>query len=186
MEKEKSKKCYVIFLTILLLLVIVFGGLLARRMINDEKVEGLYNKAYDKEIKIDASLATQPLTDAYIKGLNNFNIKADYSNTDSAYTKLINKQMTEEETLECLLALTIPVEDRSIYRERYRVNSELIKQDSKIEGIIKTNTYSGKISFEKLKQQIFSGESRVRGEEYAEVGTEISRQIEAIKLERNI
>jgi hypothetical protein len=94
--------------------------------------------------------------------------------------------MTEEETLECLLALTIPVEDRSIYRERYRVNSELIKQDSKIEGIIKTNTYSGKISFEKLKQQIFSGESRVRGEEYAEVGTEISRQIEAIKLERNI
>ena len=104
----------------------------------------------------------------------------------ASYFKLINQQMTEEETLECLLALTIPVEDRSIYRERYRVNSELIKQDPKIEGIIKSNTYSGKISFEKLKQQIFSGESRVRGEEYTEVGTEISRQIEAIKSERNI
>ena len=92
-EKKSNKKAYVIVLTILILAVLVFGGLLAKRMIDDKKIEELDNKVYEKEVKIDASLATQPLTDAYIKGLSNFNIKADYSNTDPAYTKLINKQV---------------------------------------------------------------------------------------------
>lgn len=92
-EKKKSKKGYVIFLTILLVAVLVFGGLLVKRIIDDKKVEELDSKTYEKEVKIDASLATQPLTDAYIKGLDNFNIKADYSNTDPAYTKLINKKV---------------------------------------------------------------------------------------------
>lgn len=92
-KKKSNKKVYVIVLTILILAVLVFGGLLAKRMIDDKKIEELDNKVYEKEVKIDASLATQPLTDAYKKGLSNFNIKADYSNTDPAYTKLINKQV---------------------------------------------------------------------------------------------
>lgn len=55
--------------------------------------EKMPDKKYDDLIKIDASLATQPLTDAYIKNLENFNLQADYSNTDPAYTKLINKEV---------------------------------------------------------------------------------------------
>ena len=92
-EKKKSKKGYVIFLTILLVAVLVFGGLLVKRIIDDKKVEKLDSKTYEKEVKIKTSHAKQQLTDTYIKGLDNFNIKADYSNTDPAYTKLINKKV---------------------------------------------------------------------------------------------
>ena len=35
-------------------------------------------------------MATQPLMDAYVEGLNDYNLKKDYTNTDPAYTKLIN------------------------------------------------------------------------------------------------
>ena len=91
MEKEnkKGKLLYKIILVILIISVICFGGLLAKKYFDEQED----NKVYDKELKIDASLATQPLTDAYIKGLNNFNLNADYSNTDPAYTKLINKEV---------------------------------------------------------------------------------------------
>ncbi len=104
----------------------------------------------------------------------------------SNYFKLVNQPMSEEETLECLLALTIPAEDREIYRKRHRVNSALLKEDPKIDGIIKNSTYSGKISFEKLKKQLFSVQNRVRGEEYAEVGSEINRQLEVRRTEKDM
>ena len=41
-------------------------------------------------VRVDASLATQPLMDAYVDGLKEYNLKKDYTNTDPAYTKLIN------------------------------------------------------------------------------------------------
>lgn len=41
-------------------------------------------------VRVDASLATQPLMDAYVEGLKDYNLKKDYTNTDPAYTKLIN------------------------------------------------------------------------------------------------
>ncbi len=94
MEKEtkKGNNVYKLLIVLLVILVLVFGGLLTKKIL-DEKKENYYdNTVYDKEVRIDASLATQPLTDAYIKGLDNFNIKADYTNTDPAYTKLINKE----------------------------------------------------------------------------------------------
>ena len=96
------------------------------------------------------------------------------------YYKLTNQEMPPEEILECLLNLTIPPEDRKIYRERYQVNSELLKQDPKIDGILKSNTFYGKISFEKLKKQLFKGNYRVRGPEYYT----IAREIDRILLER--
>lgn len=98
-----------------------------------------------------------------------------------SYFKLINKHMAEEETLECLLNLAIPTEDREIYRKRYAVNNELLQQDNKINSIIKNNTYSGKINFEKMKQQLFESRDRVRGEEYVAVGLELNRQLEERK-----
>lgn len=104
----------------------------------------------------------------------------------ASYFKLVNQKMTEEEILECLLALTIHPEDRVIYRERYEVNSKLLKQDPKIDGIIKNNTYTGKISFERLKQQIFEGKNRVRGDEYLEVGSEINKQLETRRTEKDM
>ena len=49
------------------------------------------NEAFDDTlVRVDASLATQPLMDAYVDGLKEYNLKKDYTNTDPAYTKLIN------------------------------------------------------------------------------------------------
>ncbi len=100
-KQEKNKKSenmiLNIIIAILLVGVIVFGGFIIKdKFLDKESEENNKNnevQKYDEEVKIDASLATQPLTDAYIEGLDNFNIKADYSNTDPAYTKLINKEV---------------------------------------------------------------------------------------------
>lgn len=78
------KKLYYVVVLILTVGVLTLGYLILK--------DKLDNKVYDSVVRIDASLATQPLTDAYIEGLTNFNIKADYTNTDPAYTKLINKE----------------------------------------------------------------------------------------------
>ena len=79
------------------------------------------------------------------------------------------------------MLLAIPTEDREIYRKRYAVNNELLQQDNRINSIIKNNTYSGKINFEKIKQQLFESRNRVRGEEYVAVGLELNRQLEERK-----
>ena len=92
-EKKSKKIGFKILIIVLVLSVLVLGALIAKKKL-DEKKENYYdNTVYNEEVKIDASLATQPLTDAFIKGLTNFNIKAEYSNTDPAYTKLINKKV---------------------------------------------------------------------------------------------
>lgn len=98
---EKSNKGNKVLNAIIIILVIgflVLGGFIIKDKFLDKKekkedIQVNEVKNYDEEVKIDASLATQPLTDAYIEGLDNFNIKADYSNTDPAYTKLINKEV---------------------------------------------------------------------------------------------
>lgn len=94
-EIKKNKKgiIYVVVAILLICAIGVFGFLLLKEGKDDKIKEDEYdNTKYTDEVRIDASLATQPLTDAYIKGLTNFNIKADYTNTDPAYTKLINKE----------------------------------------------------------------------------------------------
>ena len=101
------------------------------------------------------------------------------------YFRLINQPMPEEETLECLLGLAVQLEDKEIYRKRYKVNNELVQQDSKINSIIKGNTYDGKISFEKLNTQIFSSKNRPRGEEYEKVEPEINKQLEERQKKRD-
>ena len=89
---KKGNKLYVAIVAILLIAIAGIGSFEAYKE-RAKDVDKYDNTVYEKELKIDASLATQPLTDAYIKGLDNFNIKADYSNTDPAYTKLINKEV---------------------------------------------------------------------------------------------
>lgn len=80
---KKSKKVIIIVVSILLVIALILGILLIVKKLNKEPV-------YKDLITIDASLATQPLTDALIENLTNFNLEASYTNTDPAYTKLIN------------------------------------------------------------------------------------------------
>ena len=109
-EAPKKDGKFINILIIILLLCVIGGGVFlgikelgkGKEEKKEEKTEELVK--YEDEVKIDASLATQPLTDAYIKGLDNFNLKADYSNTDPAYTKLINGEVD-------LIIVTEPSED---------------------------------------------------------------------------
>lgn len=111
-ERKTSNIVFNIILGVLILVVFVFGAFI----FYDKKLknENLTNKneenivvddtKYEDEIIVDASTVTQPLMDAYIKELTNFNMKADYSKTDQAYTKLINKEAD-------LIIVTSPSED---------------------------------------------------------------------------
>ncbi len=96
-EKGKGNVVLTIILVILLLGAVLFGGFILYDKVfkEDKTVEpnGDINNNEEKdktEVRIDASLATQPLTDAFIKGLTDYNLKKEYTNTDPAYTKLIN------------------------------------------------------------------------------------------------
>ena len=85
--KEKSNK--------ILNMVIVGLGVLAVvgwvfLFVKNKKQVSLDEISDKTEVRVDASLATQPLMDAYVDNLTNFNLKKDYTNTDPAYTKLIN------------------------------------------------------------------------------------------------
>lgn len=84
---KKKSPIFAIVVIILLVAIVAFGVLIFLKENKKEEINIIKD-----EVKIDASLATQPLTDAYIKGLTDFNIKADYTNTDPGYTKLINKE----------------------------------------------------------------------------------------------
>ncbi|MDE5889024.1 MAG: substrate-binding domain-containing protein [Bacilli bacterium] len=96
-DRKRESMILNIIIAILVIVVVIFGGLIIKDKFFDRSEKNNNTateiKKYDEEVKIDASLATQPLTDAYIEGLDNFNITADYSNTDPAYTKLINKEV---------------------------------------------------------------------------------------------
>ena len=93
MENKKRSNVFTIVLALLLVITVGFGIFIFKDQKNGkEKTDEYLNIKYEEEVRIDASLATQPLTDAYAKGLTNFNIKIDYTNTDPAYTKLINNE----------------------------------------------------------------------------------------------
>lgn len=83
-----NNKILDIVIMILLALAIVLACLIGNR--NYQKGNG--EDKDDTLVRVDASLATQPLMDAYVDNLKDFNLKKDYTNTDPAYTKLINKE----------------------------------------------------------------------------------------------
>ena len=87
------KIIYIVTIAIMLISIGIFGYLIIQEDRNNIENKNTYdNTKYTDEVRVDASLATQPLTDAYEQGLDNFNIKLDYTNTDPAYTKLINNE----------------------------------------------------------------------------------------------
>jgi len=94
---------FMVFLTILIIVVsiiIVVNPFESKEKKHDEwpeKVEE--NKPNEQqptariELNIAASTRVQSLVDAYANNFNNFKIKTDYSDINSMYTKLLNKQV---------------------------------------------------------------------------------------------
>lgn len=73
----------------IIILVLLTGAVVFALVVGD-RYKKHDNARDDTLVRVDASLATQPLMDAYVEGLKDYNLKKDYTNTDPAYTKLIN------------------------------------------------------------------------------------------------
>lgn len=160
-EKKDNTKLMIGIIVVLVLIAGTFGGyLLFSKNKKDSELNASTEK-YDDLLKIDASLATQPLTDAYIENLDNFNLKADYSNTDPAYTKLINKEVD-------LIVVTEPSKEELERAEDSNVELDVTPVVN--EGFVfytnKENPVNG-LTLEQI-QKIYTGEitnwSQVGGE----------------------
>lgn len=104
-KKGISSKIVIITAVIVLLVCVIAYFLVDRFVLNKMEQTKIENEEmnstkplYTMENfpKIDASLATQPLTDAIIMnftGLSKDKIKTDYSNTHPGYVKLINDEV---------------------------------------------------------------------------------------------
>ncbi len=102
--------------------------------------------------RIDASLATQPLTDAFIQNFTGEKIKIDYTNTHPSYVKLINNQVdlivvTEPSNEELALA-----KEKGVELEVTKVVNEgfvfFVNKNNKVDDITLDNIqkiYTGQI-----------------------------------------
>lgn len=105
MKKGISNRTFVIVLAIVIVLCVAAYFLVDNFIIepNSEKIDNVGENVGSEQLytmaafpKIDASLATQPLTDAIIAnftGLDKDKIVTNYSNTHPAYVKLINDEV---------------------------------------------------------------------------------------------
>lgn len=84
MKEKFNSKVLDIIILVLLTGAVVFALVVGNRYKKHDNVRD------DTLVRVDASLATQPLMDAYVEGLKDYNLKKYYTNTDPAYTKLIN------------------------------------------------------------------------------------------------
>lgn len=109
MKEKFNSKVLDIIILVLLTGAVVFALVVGDRYKKHDNVRD------DTLVRVDASLATQPLMDAYVEGLKDYNLKKDYTNTDHAYTKLINGEtdliiVTEPSSDELKRASTAGVE----------------------------------------------------------------------------
>lgn len=105
MKKGISNSTFVIVLAVVVVLCVAAYFLVDKFVIkpNSEKIDNVGGTVGSEQLytmatfpKIDASLATQPLTDAIIAnftGLDKNKIVTNYSNTHPAYVKLINDEV---------------------------------------------------------------------------------------------
>ena len=96
MKKGISNITFIVMIIIIISLCVAIYFAIDRFFINNFLDENKPLYTMDEFPKIDASLATQPLTDAIIAnftGLNKDEIVTNYSNTHPAYVKLINDEV---------------------------------------------------------------------------------------------
>lgn len=157
MKKEMSNITFAIILLIIAALCVTTYFVVDKLIIKDEIQEEIGTEplyTMDNFPKIDASLATQPLTDAIISnftGLHRSEIKTDYSNTHPAYVKLINDEVD-------LIVVTQPSKEELELAKKKGVELEVIPVVK--EGFVfYVNTKNPITSLTKAQiQGIYSGE----------------------------
>ena len=157
-REQNSKKTGFLSYAILLLLMIIsciiaYYFLIVKSPKQEEiSDEILYTE--DSLPRVDASLATQPLVDAFIldfTGKTTEDLGVEYSNTDPAYTKLINNEAD-------LIVVTEPSEDELKRAQDANVELEVTKVVN--EGFVFFVNKDNKVDSLTLEQirKIYSGE----------------------------
>lgn len=121
MKKGISTITMILVIIITIILCVVGYMVISNSYINDDmQEEALYTM--ENFPKVDASLATQPLTDAIISnftGLSKEKIVTNYSNTHPAYVKLINDEVD-------LIVVTEPSEEELALAKEKGVELEVV------------------------------------------------------------
>ncbi|MBP3255570.1 MAG: amidoligase family protein [Clostridia bacterium] len=88
-------------------------------------------------------------------------ITADEQEKLKHFEKIKDSELTEEQKLERLLALTIKEQDRDIYRGRYNTNNKLLEQKPDLETEITKKISKSSIVFKKnqIAKSIFAGDN---------------------------
>ena len=155
---EKPKKSGVFaYIIILLLMVLSCAALYYYLIILPKKNNTITDEViYTKETlpRVDASLATQPLVDAFVldfTGKTTKEMGIEYSNTDPAYTKLINNETD-------LIVVTEPSADELKRAEDANVELDVTKVVN--EGFVffvNKNNKVDSLTLEEIRK-IYSGE----------------------------
>ncbi len=88
---------------------------------------------------------------------------------------LRNETSSQEEKFESLLGLAIKPEERKEYIERYKVNSELLKEETQLEESIDRQISIKKLDIKRIGKNVFIGKDAIKGEEYMQVASQIDR-----------
>lgn len=95
--------------------------------------------------------------------LNKIQLKIEEERTEEEqqylkkFEKLKDTTILREEKLENLLELTVPKEEREIYRNRYKVNSKIFDKEAIILGELRKRSTGGKaLDFKKAKETLSS------------------------------
>lgn len=91
------------------------------------------------------------------------------------FERLKDKELSDEERLETLLSLVIREENRDIYRNRYKTNSELIRQNSELLDGITKNIAKSPVNIKKISKTVFVGEGSVTGQDYQKIKSDIEK-----------
>ena len=157
-REQNSKKTgilsYVVLILLMIISCIIAYYFLIVKAPKEEKLsdEILYTK--ETLPRVDASLATQPLMDAFVlnfTGKTTSEMGVEYSNTDPAYTKLINNEAD-------LIVVTEPSEDELKRASDANVELEVTKVVN--EGFVFFVNKDNKVDSLTLEQirSIYSGE----------------------------
>lgn len=157
-REQNSKKTgflsYAILLLLMIISCIIAYYFLIVKSPKQEEISDEILYTQDSLPRVDASLATQPLVDAFIldfTGKTTEDLGVEYSNTDPAYTKLINNEAD-------LIVVTEPSEDELKRAQDANVELEVTKVVN--EGFVFFVNKDNKVDSLTLEQirKIYSGE----------------------------
>ena len=155
-EKSKNKKSNlksnILFIFIILIFITIFSissYYSYKYFTKKEDYKGMFTK--EELPRVDASLATQPLMDKYVKYFTNSDIKIDYTNTHPAYEKLAKGETD-------LIIVTYPSKTAKDLLDKNDVDVDIIKVVN--EGFVFFVNKENKVDNLSLKQiqSIYTGD----------------------------